>query len=473
MKKLPYLLYLCFLLILASCANDQAAEVDGTADDSLPLVQGPLKLPTWGINANIYEVNVRQFTEEGTLEAFAEHLPRLKEMGVDILWFMPIYPISEAKRKGTLGSYYAIADYTDVNSNFGTMDEFKALVELIHSMDMYVVLDWVANHTGWDHHWIEEHPEWYAMNGDTIRHPVDQQGNPTDWYDTAELNYDNEDMRAAMIEEMVFWVKEVDVDGFRCDVADNVPNDFWADARKALDEVKAVFMLAEAESEPEHFNSCFNANYGWSFHHLLNQVAQGEKNANDIEAKIQELNERFPEHYFQMHFTSNHDENSWNGTAPDRMGDAEDAMTVLTYTIPGMPLIYSGQESGETKMLEFFEKDEIEWGDYSRAALYTTLNQLKTKNKALWNGPFGGAFKRVNEGEAVLAFERQSDGDAVLVLVNLTGETQTTAVDAHYHHIKEVFSGAEFDIHEGETFELGPYEYKIFSGEEYTGGHHD
>lgn len=192
-----------------------------------------------------------------------------------------------------------------------------------------------------------------------------------------------------------------------------------------------------------------------------------------IEAKINALNERFPGHYFQMHFTSNHDENSWNGTAPKRMGDAEDAMTVLTYTIPGMPLTYNSQESGETKALAFFEKDTIEWGEYDRATLYKTLNALKTKNKALWNGPFGGTFKRVNEGNEVLAFERQSDGDAVLVLVNLTDDTQSTTINAHYHHIREVFSGTEFDIHEGETFELAPYEYKIFAGEEYTGGHHD
>jgi len=460
------------LFLLAAC-GDTKREIGHDHDhDDLPLAQGPLQLPSWAINANIYEVNLRQYTEEGTIAAFEAHLPRLKEMGVDILWFMPIYPISVKKRKGTKGSYYAISDYMDVNPEFGTLEEFKALVAKIHEMGMYVILDWVANHTGWDHQWITDHPEWYAMNADTIRHPYGHDGKPTDWYDTAELNYDSEEMRSAMREALQFWVREADVDGYRCDVADLVPNDFWGSARKALDEIKPVFMLAEAESEPEHFNVCFNVNYGWSFHHLLNETAKGNKNADDIVAHIQSLNERFPDHYFQMNFTSNHDENSWNGTASERMGAAEDAMTVIAFTAAGTPLIYSGQESGETKRLAFFEKDAIEWGSFEKAPFYQKLLELKRKNKALWNGPFGGEFKRVNKEPEVLAFERKNDGDAVLVMVNLTAQPQTVNILAHYHHITDVFSGEEYDIHDNEAFELAPYGYKVLSGEEYKGGHH-
>jgi glycosidase len=474
MKLFSHLLLVGMALALfVGCGQDRKlGEHDHDHDHDLPLVQGPLMLPSWGINANIYEVNIRQFTPEGTFKAFEAHLPRLKEMGVDILWFMPIYPISEVKRKGTKGSYYAIADYTAVNPEFGTMEEFKSLVQKIQDMGMYVVLDWVANHTGWDHKWINEHPEWYAMNGDTIRHPYGHDGNPTDWYDTAELNYDNADMRQAMIDAMIFWVKDVNIDGFRCDVADNVPNDFWATARKALDVVKPVFMLAEAESEPDHFNSCFNANYGWSFHHLLNQVAKGEKNASDIMTAINNNNSRFPEHYFQMHFTSNHDENSWNGTAPERMGSAEDAMTVIAFTVPGMPLIYSGQESGETKRLAFFEKDQIDWGNYSRAAFYQKLLNLKSKNKALWNGPFGGAMKRVNSGNEVLAFAREKDGDVALIIVNLTDKNQSTDVSVHYHDLVNLFSGERIDIHDKANFNIGPYGYLVFSAEGLEEGHH-
>lgn len=475
MKKARYFLLLAVLFILNACGDSDRKIVQDHdhEHDNLPLAQGPLMLPAWAINANIYEVNLRQYSTEGTIAAFEAQLPRLKEMGVDILWFMPIYPISEVKRKGTKGSYYAIADYTAVNPEFGTMEEFKSLVAKIHEMGMYVVLDWVANHTGWDHTWITEHPEWYTMNGDTIRHPHGNDGNPTDWYDTAELDYDNEDMRAAMIEALKFWVTEADIDGYRCDVADMVPNDFWAAAREALDAEKPVFMLAEAESEPEHFNICFNANYGWSLHHLLNQLAKGEKNADDLEAHIKGLNDRFPDHFFQMNFTSNHDENSWNGTAPERMGDAEDAMTVLAFTLPGMPLIYSGQESGESKRLEFFEKDEIEWGDYSKASFYQTLLKAKKQNKALWNGPFGGEMKRINSGTEVMAFERKTDGDAVLVMVNLTDQEQTTTILAHYHEIKDIFTGEAYDIHDEASFTLEPYGYKVLSGVEYEGGHHD
>jgi alpha-amylase len=459
-------------VIWAGCSGERQVDQHHHHDDGLPLVQGPLQLPSWAMNANIYEVNVRQYTPEGTFQAFEEHLPRLKEMGVDILWFMPIYPISEVKRKGSLGSYYAIADYSAVNPEFGTLEEFKSLVQKIHDMGMYVILDWVPNHTGWDHAWITEHPDWYMQQSDTIRHPYDESGNATDWFDVADLDYSNEAMRAAMINEMKFWLQEADVDGYRCDVAGFVPVDFWAEARKALDEVKPVFMLAEWEGEPEHFNVCFNANYGWSFHHLLNQLAKGEKNANDVMEHLASLDIKFPEHYFQMHFTSNHDENSWNGTASERMGAAEDALTVLAFTVPGIPLIYSGQEAGETKRLAFFDKDEIDWSNLEKSTFYRKLLEVKKKNRALWNGPFGGKMKRVNSGEGILAFERQKDGDAVLVMINLTDESQKTSIKTHYHHIKDIFTGNEYDIHDDEEFELGPYRFMILSGEEYTGGHH-
>jgi glycosidase len=462
---------LALVLLISSCSSEKR-EIGQEEKAEIPLQQGPLLMPSWAINANIYEVNVRQYTPEGTLQAFATHLPRLKEMGVDILWFMPVQPIGKEKRKGSMGSYYSISDYVAINPEFGTMDDFKAVVKQAHDLGMYVILDWVANHTAFDHVWAKEHPDWYIRQADTIRHAYDNDGKPTDWYDVADLNYDNAGMRQAMIESMQFWLREADIDGFRCDVAGFVPTDFWGAARKALDEVKPVFMLSEWEYEPEHFNVCFNMNYGWHFHHILNELAAGKKNAASIDSFLIHQDTTFPEHYFQMHFTSNHDENSWKGTAGKRMGAAEDALTVLAFTLTGMPLLYSGQESGETKQLAFFEKDQIEWGNFSRAAFYEKLLKLKKENKALWNGPFGGKVRRINAGNEVYAFERQKDGDAVVVAVNLTNQAQLVELNTHYHAIVDVVSGKSYDIHEGEVFNLPPNGYLILSGKEYTGGHH-
>jgi alpha-amylase len=458
--------------LLIACAPKEKEVVAVEEKEDLPLMQGPLSLPSWAINANIYEVNIRQYTPEGTINAFAAQIPRLKEMGVDILWIMPVQPISKKNRKGGLGSPYSIANYTAVNPDYGTMDDFKKMVETAHSNGMRVILDWVANHTGFDHAWTTEHPDWYKMNGDTIRHAHDNEDKPTDWYDVADLNYDNAEMRTAMMNEMAFWVSDADLDGFRCDVAGFVPTDFWAALRPKLDSIKPVFMLAEWEDIPEHFDVCFNMNYGWSFHHMLNDLANGKKNANQLDSFLQAKNAKFPEHYFQMHFVTNHDENSWKGTTKERMGEAADAMTVLAFTLEGMPLIYSGQESGETKKLSFFEKDSIDWGNYEKAEFLKTLLLLKKNNKALWNGPFGGKARRLNTGEGVYAFERQKDGDAVVVLINVTNKPQTTSINSHYHALKNAFTGATIDIHEGDSFDLPPYGYFVLSGQEYSGGAH-
>ena len=294
--------------------------------------------PEWSKNAVIYEVNVRQYTPEGTFNAFAAHLPRLKELGVDILWFMPITPIGELNRKGSLGSYYSVKDYRDVNPEFGTMEDFKNLVAQAHEQGMYVILDWVANHTAWDNYLVEQHPEWYAKNdnGEMI--------SPFDWSDVVQLDYNQPGLRDYMADALKFWVTEANVDGFRCDVAEMVPTDFWNRARAELDQIKPVFMLAEAEV-PEHHEYAFDMSYGWEFHHIMNNIAKGTMNADNIQEYLTKEAGRFPANAYRMQFITNHDENSWNGTVFERLGDAVETMAVLSYTIPGMPLIYSGQES--------------------------------------------------------------------------------------------------------------------------------
>ena len=377
--------------------------------------------PEWSKNANIYEVNIRQYSEEGTFNAFREDLPRLKEMGVKILWLMPIQPIGELNRKGTLGSYYSIKDYKAVNPEFGTKADFKALVDEAHEMGFKVILDWVANHSAWDNNWTEN-KDWYTLDEDgNFQPPVE------DWSDVIDLNYNNPDMRAAMIDALVYWVREFDVDGYRCDVAGMVPIDFWIDAHEEMDKVKDVFMLAE-DGEPELLFEAFDMNYAWEYAHVIREIAKGEQTFADLDALFARDAERFPKNSYRMYFTSNHDENSWNGTDPGMYGSNFENFAVLSATVQGMPLIYNGQESVLDKQLEFFEKDEIEWKDYAYQDFYKVLLELNSTNEALWNGAYGGDFNRIDSPSETYAFSRKKSQHEVIVAINNSDQIQKFSV---------------------------------------------
>lgn len=400
-----------------SCNNAPKQETGGQSDQVQVVEEQVLSAPDWTQNTNIYEVNLRQYTKEGTLQAFAKELPRLKDMGVDILWFMPIHPIGEKNRKGTLGSYYAVKDYKAVNPDYGNFDDFKMVVEEAHKLGMHVMLDWVANHTSWDNVWVDAHPEFYEKdeNGDFI--------SPFDWTDVISLDYSNKDMRAAMIDALKFWIAQADIDGYRCDVASEVPTDFWEEARPQLQAIKPVFMLAESE-QADLLEKAFDMNYGWEFHHIMNQVAKGEKNVKDILAYLVKEDSVKPDRAYMMYFLTNHDENSWNGTIEERLGDAEDAMAVMCWTLGGMPLIYSGQESANSKRLDFFEKDVIDWKDYRQSDFYGKLNAIKHQESAIWNGKHGGDFEVVenNQSDKVLVFKKSNEDEEILVVLNLSSE---------------------------------------------------
>jgi glycosidase len=422
----------------------------------------PLKTVEWSKNASIYEVNVRQFSKEGTFKALEKELPRLKAMGVDILWLMPINPIGVKNRKGSLGSYYAVKDYMAVNPEFGTKSDFDQLVKAAHALNLKIIIDWVANHTSPDNIWVEQgHKDWYTLDSTGNLQPTIG----TDWWDVADLNYDNKDMRKAMIESMKFWVKTSDIDGFRCDVADWVPVDFWNEARKELDEVKPVFMLAEAEN-PAHHTAAFDMSYGWEFHSIMNQIAQGKKNVNDIRKYVAERS-KFPTNAYRMNFTSNHDENSWNGTEMERMGDARFAMAVLAATFEGMNLIYNGQETSLDRRLLFFEKDRINWDKMDLVDFYTKINNLKEKNQALWNGNFGGDLQIISpeNNKNVLVYTREKNGQKVLVIVNLSAEKQTlnfenSSLKGKYINL---FTGKKKSISTGLNENLAPWGYVVYS----------
>ncbi len=421
-----------------------------------------LKTVEWSKNASIYEVNVRQFSKEGTFKALEKELPRLKAMGVDILWLMPINPIGVKNRKGSLGSYYAVKDYMAVNPEFGTKSDFDLLVKAAHTLGLKIIIDWVANHTSPDNIWVEQgHKDWYTL--DSLGNLQPTIG--TDWWDVADLNYDNKDMRKAMIESMKYWVKTSDIDGFRCDVADWVPVDFWNDARKELDAIKPVFMLAEAEN-PAHHAAAFDMSYGWEFHHIMNEIAQGKKNVDEIRKFVAERS-KFPTNAYKMNFTSNHDENSWNGTEMERMGDARFAMAILAATMEGMNLIYNGQETSLDRRLLFFEKDSINWDKMDLVDFYTKINKLKEKNQALWNGSFGGDLQIISpeSNKNVLVFTREKNGQKVLVVLNLSAQKQSIEIENNSLKGKytNLFTGMKKSIATSLNENLAPWNYSVYS----------
>lgn len=448
--------------LLSACApKNNAEDTSDTPPADSAANQYVKTAAEWTKNANIYEVNIRQYTEKGTFNAFLEHLPRLEQMGVDILWIMPIHPIGEKNRKGTLGSYYSIKDYKGVNPEFGTLDDFKRLVQEAHNAGMYVIIDWVANHSSWDNPWIEEHPEWYTQNeeGEIIMPPE------TDWSDVADLNYDNAEMRAAMKEALKYWVSETDIDGYRCDVAGMVPLEFWMEIREELDSIKPVFMLAEWNTPDIH--EAFDMSYSWDFHHLMNEIAKGNQTALAIDSFFTAEANQYPPEAYRMQFTSNHDENSWNGHVFERMGDAAGTFAVLSATVPGMPLIYSGQEAGLDKRLDFFEKDLIEWKTHKFTDMYTKLLHLKERNKALWNGEYGGNLQKIasSDDAAIYAFMREKDGDKVVAVFNLGPKARKVTLNEgdYAGDYTEVFEKQRVTLSENQEFDLQPWEYKVFS----------
>ena len=416
--------------------------------------------PEWSRNAVIYEVNIRQYTVEGTFNAFQQHLPRLKDMGVDILWLMPINPIGEKNRKGTLGSYYSIRDYLAVNPEYGTMEDFRALVARAHELGMKVIIDWVANHSSWDNKLITEHPEWYVKDSTgSIVAPV------PDWTDVADFDYSQQGLRDYMTNALLFWVKEADIDGFRCDVAGMVPVDFWNKAVPALKQVKHVFMLAEWET-PEMHDTAFDMTYSWEVYKLLKEIYKGSKTPDQLDTLLAKESAEFNPDAYRMQFTTNHDENSWNGTEYELFDGNARTFTVLDYLLPGMPLIYSGQEAGLNKRLSFFDKDTIRWNDIKLAGFYATLNKLKHSNKALQNGSAGGPLVKLKTGDnpRIYGFSREAEGNRVLAIFNLSAEPATVKLAGNdlSGDYEDVFNPMIVKLDEASAMQLKPWEYRVY-----------
>ncbi len=462
MKNL-YLLLIA-TLILTACKQQQTPT---TKPESLKS-DTPHPTPDWFKNANIYEVNLRQYTPEGSFKAFEAHLPRLKKMGVDILWFMPITPISKEKRKGGLGSYYAVADYKDTNPEHGTLDDFRHMVKAIHDAGMYVMLDFVPNHSGWDNPLIKEHPEWYTQKDGKIVDPIDPgTGKSWGWTDVADFNFENKELWDYHRDVLKFWIEECDVDGFRCDVAHGVPIEFWGEIIPEVRKSKPIVMLAESEG-PQYHKNGFDVTYAWEFHHVMNEMAKGEKPVSFIDEYLKKDRAEYPENATRLYFTSNHDENSWNGSEYERMGDAHKAFAVMSATLSGTPLVYTGQEDALERRLEFFEKDLIEWGDFPMQDFYTKLLRLKERNKALQNATNNSDPVRLktDKNDSVYAFRRISDANnEILVALNLSDKKQAVKfLDVEAIDYTNIFTGEKVSIQEegdNRTIEMDAWGYLV------------
>ena len=442
-NKLKYIL-LIFLIIYS---------VDYSAAQQVSSVEHP----DWSYNLSIYEVNTRQYTPEGTFEAFDLHIKELKDLGVGIVWFMPINPIGEKNRKGSLGSYYSVKDYKAVNPEFGTLEDFKETVKLIHDEGMYVIIDWVANHTAWDNIWVKDHPDFYTKDssGDFVS-PV------PDWHDVIDLNYDNRELRKYMIDAMKYWVEKCDIDGFRCDVAGMVPMDFWKEAHTELNKIKPVFMLAEAEGP--QFCEAFDMTYSWDLLHLMNDISQGKAGVRSLKDYFTKESDKYPVDTYKMRFTTNHDENTWNGTVFERMGDAAETFDAFTCVITGMPLVYSGQEAGLNKRLKFFDKDTIQWKESKYRFLYTRLLLEKKKNQALWNGDKGGKMVPVkSSADEIFAFVRQKGKYKVYAVFNFSDKKIRTELDSRLiaGEYTDLISDRKMQIKSKEWLEFQPWNYRI------------
>ena len=458
------------LFTFVACKTEKREEVkveEETAEVLAPISASDME------TAVIYEANIRQYSPEGTFDEFTKDIPQLKELGVKVIWLMPVFPISETKRKATggadskfasefsqeeqvnyLGSYYAVTDFTEINPEFGTKEDFRELVKMAHRNSIYVILDWVPNHTGWDHGWLKTNPEYYTQNekGEVI-HPKD-----TDWTDVADLNYDNQAMRNEMIADMSYWITKEGVDGFRCDVAGSVPLDFWQQAVPQLREKKDLFMLAEAW-EPELLDgNLFDMAYAWDGHHLLNGLAKEEKNLEDYEAYIQKINKDYDADDILMNFVTNHDENSWNGSLKERMGDASELMTALSFMLKGMPLIYSGQEYDLNHRLKFFEKDSIPKTKGDSWQLLQKLGKLKNTNPALNGGKNAASYNRLESEENILMFERSKDGETILFIGNFSNSGNKISVPEGVY--MDYITNNKAKLTE-DAFDLKPWQYHI------------
>jgi glycosidase len=456
MERSPvYMLAILLLVVIAITG----CSLFGKKKEIKPLISEVVH-PEWSKNSVMYEVNVRQYTDSGTFRAFEKHLPRLKEMGIDILWFMPAYPIGVLNRKDELGSYYSVRDYLGVNPEFGTIGDIKRVIDKAHELGMHVLLDWVPNHSAWDNPLTTEHPEWYAKDSTgKFMPPIG-----TDWTDVIQFDWSQKGLHDYMIDAFKFWVN-LGADGFRVDHPHNTPKEFWERARTELDKIKPVLMLAEYEGEIGFLEKGFDMDYAWEMHHLMNRIAQGKDSASAMMKYFSKEWSVYPGNAYRLRFLTNHDENSWAGTIDSLMGESQRVFGTMIFTAQGMPLIYSGQEACLDKKLKFFVRDTIEWDTCDLTGFYASLIKLKKENPALWNGDFGGKMTaiRTNKDKKIFAFYREKDENRVVVLLNLSKKPVTfkpvlQGIEGEY---TEYFTDQNVELTKSLKLTLNPWGYQV------------
>jgi glycosidase len=446
MKKL-FLLSIIGLGIL-SCTTQKTTKMTNSPNE-------------WKHDTNIYEVNLRQYTKEGTFRAFEKEMPRLKEMGVKTLWLMPITPISQKVKKGNMGSQYAAHDYVSINPEFGNLEDFKHLVDEAHKMGFNVIIDWVANHTGWDHVWTVSHPDYYLHDEDGKFHIASGMD------DIIELDYKNPAMRQAMIDAMKFWVKETNIDGFRCDLASWVEVDFWQQARPEVEKIKPLFFIGEFdELDNPEYGKVFDASYSWTWMHKTEDYYKKNLPLQDLKNLLMKYS-AIGDHSMRAWFTSNHDENTWNGTEYEKYGIIAKPLAVFSATWNGVPLLYSGQELPNMKRLEFFEKDVIDWnGNNQMASFYKTLLHLKSSNPALRGGDSNVTtyLLKTSADDKILSYVRKNGKDEVLVVLNMSKEAVNFKIDDEQvsGSFKNVFDQTKRDFSTHKNFEMKAGDYAVF-----------
>ena len=466
MRKVSFITVLSIILaglIFFACTKSEKEEPRGSFTSYV-------KHPEWSKNIVLYEVNTRQFTPEGTFRAFTSHLPRLKELGVDVLWFMPIHPIGEINRKGELGSPYCVKDYLDVNPEFGNLDDFKTMVDEAHEMGFRIMLDWVPNHTAWDNPLAQEHPDWYLKN---------ESGNFTppfgfDWTDVIQLDLTNPEMQEYMINAMKLWV-ELGVDGFRVDHPHKTPKGFWEIVRPELDKIRPVLLMAENEDQLYFLEKGFDMNYGWELHHMVDQVAKGKENVRKIDSLFKKEFRIFPQNVYRMRFLTNHDENKEKGSIYERYPEeGYPAFAVFIFTVEGVPLIFNGQEacrdrdgrqSLDERKEKFFTKDTIDFTPCEMTGFYKELITLKKENPALWNGEFGGPMKRIktSKDRKVFAFSREKDENTIVTFLNLSKhpvKIKPSMKDLKGDYMN-VFTGEEVSLPLADSLKMDAWEYLV------------
>jgi glycosidase len=418
----------------------------------------PVRSADWVRDAVIYEVYPRSFSPEGTFKGIEQRLPELKDLGVTVLWLMPIHPVGVERRKGGLGSPYAVRDFHAVNPEFGSMEDFRSLVRSVHANGMHIIIDLVANHTSWDNVLITEHPEWYTR---------DEQGNiispNEDWHDVADLDYTQPALRRWMKEMMLFWVRDIGIDGFRCDVAELVPHDFWTDAIAALRAVKPVMMLAEGADPKLHVNA-FDLTYAWNTYDILRPLLNGDLNPADVHFSLRAETWRYPKGALRLRFSSNHDKDMYDAPAAQWFGPAAArAAAVITTLLPGVPLLYNGQETGNTLPLDLFERVPIDWSkdEYAFRDLYRLLHNIRRENAVARRGELLAL--KSDPTTPVLLFARRLGSDILTVAVNCSAKEAdvTTVLPGAVKGERLLSRGAVSIRGVRAEFRLPPYGYVV------------